>query len=94
LLKCTRKIFYHCEVLEKTTYPNKAAAELFLKDPEQFKKKCDIDVQNSLAKVYDADSNDANYIRFSEDFVKRDTSISAVSEVVKNSGIGLSWIKS
>lgn len=83
------------EIVEKSTYPNKPAAELYIKSPEQFLKKAELDVQNSKAKVYDVDlySNDANFIRFSKEYKPCDT-ITNPNPNDNSSGIGLSWMSS
>jgi len=108
LLKCTRKIFYKLDIADKVTYPNKSAAELYLKSQEQFYQKCDTDVQNSVAKVYEDDiySTDANYIRFSKDqklqsvVVSQGAAAGSTSSIatsislpsLQSSGIGMSWM--
>lgn len=94
LLKCTRKIFYKLEIIDKILYPNKTAAELYLQSEEQFLRKCDQDVQNSKSKVYDEDmySKDPNYIRFSRDYARIDNVNGSSEDNTLSSGIGLSFM--
>jgi len=51
-----------------------------------------------VSKIYEEDScygNDPNYIRFSKDFKKTEGSrVEVVAQVVRNSGVGLSWMDS
>lgn len=95
LLKCMRKIFYKLEIIEKIIYPNKAAAELYLKSEDHFFKMCETDVQNSKTKVFEEDmySSDSNYIRFSKDHAKFKSAESG-SDITQSSGIGLSFMSS
>lgn len=77
------------DILEGIPYPNKTAADLCLYETEQFRAKCDLDVQNGKAKVYEEDhlySNDTNYIRFTRDYGKIE-----IPQI--ESGIGLSFMK-